>query len=89
MGRGRGRYQQIEDSVCDEDFAEFVSVGCEVHETPDDVEFGFLVTLPSLACLEFVDHQGYGSGSDDCLCLFQGSRRDVYKNPARIILQHY
>ena len=67
--------------MCDEDFAKLVSVGCEVHETPYNVEFSFLVTLPTFPGFEFLDHQRYCSGHNDGLCLFQGTRRHVNKDP--------
>ena len=75
--------------MCNEDFAKLVSVGCEVHETPDNVEFSFLVTLPTFPGFEFLHHQGYCSGRNDGLRLFQGPRRHVNEDPTRIILHAF
>ena len=42
-------YKKIKDTICDKDFPKFLAIRGEVHKTPHYVEFGFFLTVPTLA----------------------------------------
>jgi hypothetical protein len=72
--------------MCNKDFAKFLPICGEVHETPNDIEFRFLSSHPIDPIPQLFHHQRNRPCRNNISRLVQCSGGDIDENPASVLL---